>query len=122
MILRVAVAVIAGVILTTAVSARELTASEKGVVATALANGFLDPSSAQFTWTSWEEQGEGDRTVYYCGKVNAKGADGQYGGYVPYLAAVFVKSGEIVDAVLIGTNFPSPARHGSPMRQCMGKV
>jgi hypothetical protein len=119
---RMPAVIIASVIAVTAANARELTATEKNVIATALAKGFLDPQSAQFTWTPWGEPAAGDRTIYYCGTVNAKGADGKYGGYVPYLAAVFLKSGKITDAVLIGTNFPSPARRGSPMRQCMGRV
>jgi hypothetical protein len=51
-----------------------------------------------------------------------QGAGGSYEGYVPYLAAVLVRSGKIADAVLIGTNYPSPARRGSLMRQCLGKV
>ena len=88
----------------------------------ALTRDFRDPQSAEFQWTPWDYRGSGDATVMYCGEVNAKGAAGNYEGYVPYLAAVLVKAGKIVDAVLIGTHFPSPARHGSPMRQCIGKV
>ncbi len=118
--LRATVTIVAGLILSTSVSARDLTATEKGTIAAALSKSFVDPRSAEFTWTSWPESGPGDRTIMYCGQVNAKGVDGKYGGYVPYLAAVLVKSGKIVDAILIATRFPSPARAGSPMRQCMG--
>src|SRR4051794_10439744 len=106
----------------TSTDARELTAPEKSVIVSALTKNFRDPPSAEFVWTPWADALTGDGAVMYCGEVNAKGASGKYEGYVPYLAAVLVKSGRIADAVLIGTNFPSPARAGSPMRQCIGKV
>src|SRR5258705_12641616 len=91
-----------------AVQARELTADEKNIIAKALTKDFRDPQSAKFIWTPWPDEVSGDAAIMYCGQVNAKGAGGNYERYVPYLAAVLVRSGKIVDAVLIGTNFPSP--------------
>ena len=97
----------------TAANARELTATKKA----SLIQRSPEASSTRNLLDSlghlWDEPATGDRATYYCGTVNAKGADGKYGGYVPYLAAVFLKSGKIVDAVLVGTNFP---------RQCMGEA
>ena len=118
---RLTVAIIASVILATDVSARELTATEKAVIATALANSFLDPPSAQFIWTSWEEPGPGNGTIFYCGEVNAKGADGKYGGYVPLSRRRFREVRQARRCSL-WDEFPSPPRAGSPMRQCMGRA
>jgi hypothetical protein len=120
--MRLILAIFASVVWLAGAQARELTAPEKGVIGSALARDFRDPPSAEFRWTPWQEVGSGDTTVMYCGEVNAKGASGKYEGYVPYLAAVLVRSGKIADAILIATHFPSPARAGSPMRQCIGKV
>ena len=120
--MRAFLAIAASVGLLTAAQARELTPEEKITIGGALTRDFRDPQSAEFQWTPWDYRGTGDATVMYCGEVNARGAAGNYEGYVPYLAAVLVKAGKIVDAVLIGTHFPSLARHGSPMRQCIGKV
>jgi hypothetical protein len=120
--MRLALAIILALSTAQGVQARELTVKEKDVIAGALTRYFRDPQSARFIWTPWQDAVSRDAAVMYCGQVNAKGARGSYEGYVPYLAAVLVRSGKIVDAVLIGTNFPSPARAGSPMRQCIGKV
>jgi hypothetical protein len=120
--MRLILAIVASIVLVAGAQARELTAQEKSVIGSALAKDFRDPSSAEFEWTPWQDLASGDATVMYCGEVNAKGVSGNYEGYIPYLAAVLVKSGRIADAILIGTHFPSPARAGSPMRQCIGKV
>jgi hypothetical protein len=120
--MRLAPALVLALLTAQGVQARELTVAEKNTIAGALTEHFRDPRSARFVWTPWQDAGSGDAAVMYCGEVDAKGAGGSYEGYVPYLAAVLVRSGRIVDAVLIGTNFPSPARAGSPMRQCIGKV
>jgi len=120
--MRLGLAMIISFGMTASVNARELTAPEKNVIVSALTKNFRDPPSAEFVWTPWADSVTGDGAVMYCGAVNARGAGGNYEGYVPYLAAVLVRSGKIADAVLIGTNFPSPARAGSPMRQCIGKL
>src|SRR5262249_23149419 len=119
--MRLALALLLSLTTSQAVHARELTPEEKRVISSSLIKHFSHPLSARFIWTPWPDSVAADAAVMYCGQVDAKGANGSYEGYHPYLATVLVRSGRIVDAVLIGTNFPSPKRAGSPMRQCIGK-
>jgi hypothetical protein len=80
---------------------RQLTASEKKIIASGVAKGLKDPESARFRWAPYPKSTE--ELVTYCGQVNAKNAMGGYVGFRSYIAGVMVNGGKVTGAVLIGT-------------------
>jgi hypothetical protein len=75
---------------------RDLTATEKKIIADTVAAGLKDRGSAQFRWARFPRTpGEEE---YYCATVATKGAAGTQ----PYMVRIFLADGRISTAMVIG--------------------
>lgn len=75
------------------VSARELTAKEKGIIEKVAKEQMKDPDSAKFTWQDYKG-GE-----IYCAHVNAKNSYGGYAGNALLLVGVKLNGkGQVISA------------------------
>lgn len=93
------VLVAAGVMLTgeCAAQSRDLTATEKKVIATAYGRLLKDPHSAQYQWPQIpvKPQTQNAQTAY-CFQVNAKNSYGGYTGFKRIIGKVRQSAGKIV--------------------------
>lgn len=81
---------------------RPLTASERGVIARAVAAALKDPDAAKFQWGPIILARD---SAAYCGLVNGKNAYGGYVGFRPFMVRVtFSPARAVVDAKLIAVS------------------
>lgn len=73
---------ILSILIAAAALPRELTAIERTHISSAVGEKLKDEKSARFKWLPW------DKSVHYCGYVNAKNSYGAYGGFIPFFALV----------------------------------
>ncbi|MFT3942080.1 hypothetical protein [Rhodopseudomonas sp.] len=73
---------------------RELTATEKALLAKAFSADLKDPDSGRFKWARVPKT-LSDGTIDYCGLVNGKNSYGGYNGFKPFIGVITVKSGRI---------------------------
>lgn len=85
---------------------RELTESEKIILADGFASGLNDPESVRFRWAKVPKNlgGAGTTSFDYCGLVEVKGSNGRSNGMQPFLAAVTVASGAINGGAIAALN------------------
>jgi hypothetical protein len=88
-----------------ALGMRELTLSEKAVLADAFSAGLNEPESAKFKWTKIPKiSGQGRRTFDYCAQINLKDEHGAYRGFRPFLATVVTENGAIIGGTIGALN------------------
>lgn len=86
---------------------RELSAGEKRVLASILAESLKDPGSAQWKWAKFPKAVFNGETSY-CAQVNAKNSYGGYNGFKVFLAVVTVEKGQIKRGAIAGIQDTNP--------------
>jgi hypothetical protein len=75
---------------------RELTVSEKTILADGFTSGLNDPDSVKFKWTKVPKLLNGAGAPFeYCAQLDMKNAKGTYNGMQPFLATIRTSNGAI---------------------------
>ncbi|MGY3494928.1 hypothetical protein [Bradyrhizobium sp. USDA 4502] len=73
---------------------RELTLSERAILADAFSASLNEPQSVKFKWTKIPAiAGRDRRSIDYCAQLDAKNDSGAYRGMQPFLATVVIENG-----------------------------
>jgi hypothetical protein len=81
---------------------RDLTATEKSILADGFAAGLDDPDSAKFRWGKVPMR-SGGHAFDYCGLINVK-TGGSYIGMRPFLATITTERGNITGGAIAALN------------------
>jgi hypothetical protein len=80
-------------------SFREITATERKVLATTLAKNLKDPDSTRWEWVPIRSDVK-DGTVDYCGRVNSRNGYGGYAGSHVYTASITFAKGTVTGGTI----------------------
>lgn len=92
---------------------RELTTAEKKIITEGISRTLKDPGSIQVRWLLFPDLHDKNKSVPYCGAMNAKNSYGAYIGFKPFLAQILRKDGKITGAVLVS----APGTYDADIRE-----
>ena len=80
---------------------RELTVSEKAILADGFTSGLNDPDSVKFKWAKVPRLLNGAGAPFeYCAQLDMKNAKGTYNGMQPFLATIRTSNGAITGGAI----------------------
>jgi hypothetical protein len=84
---------------------RDLTPTEKNMLADGFSSGFDNPEAARFRWAKILKISTGAVGSFeYCGMINVKNAHGGYDGWQPFLATITTARGAITGGTIAAIN------------------
>ena len=84
---------------------RDLTPTEKAVLADGFSSGFDNPEAARFRWAKIPKiSTDAAGSFEYCGMINVKNAHGGYDGWQPFLATITTARGAITGGTIAAIN------------------
>ncbi|QIO34648.1 hypothetical protein [Bradyrhizobium sp. 1(2017)] len=86
----------------TADELRELTQTEKSILAKEFSKSLKDPDSAKFEWTKVPKNWSGKSILDYCATLNAKNSYGGYVGLQPFVGRITIAGGKISGGSITG--------------------
>jgi hypothetical protein len=86
----------------TADELRELTPTEKSILAKEFSKSLKDPDSAKFEWTKVPKNWSGKSTLDYCATLNARNSFGGYVGFQPFVGLIITAGGKIAGGSITG--------------------